>query len=208
MSPLMPMITLMPPLSSPTTPSPPHLRGRGWGPSHLRWEGEQLSFLSYGFGLPFSAAAEHGIEGDDELSHDRDDGDLGLLAGGAEALLEGLEVGVPDGGGLSGHEEDASNIGAAAEDTAQAAHFAAVEVVGHDADEGGDLAVGDVAEFGQQGDQGGAKDRTDAAHRADQLLAGREVRLGGDRLDDALVEPGPVGLPLADAAPPPPGTAE
>src|SRR5258708_32779413 len=112
---------------------------RAGSPPH--W-GEQLSFLSYGFGLPFSAAVEHGIEGDDELSHDRDDGDLGLLAGSAEALLEGLEVGVPDGGGLSGHEEDASTIAAAAADTAQAAHFAAVGGVGHGADEGGALAGG------------------------------------------------------------------
>src|SRR5260370_516203 len=36
-------------------------------------------FRSSSFSLPFGAAADHGIERDDELSHDRDDDDLGLL---------------------------------------------------------------------------------------------------------------------------------
>jgi hypothetical protein len=35
--------------------------------------------------------SDHGVERDDELSHDRDDGDLGLLGGGDQALLERFE---------------------------------------------------------------------------------------------------------------------
>ena len=41
-----------------------------------------------GLGLPASAVAEHGVEGGDHLAHDGDDDDLGLLAGGGEALVE------------------------------------------------------------------------------------------------------------------------
>ena len=45
---------------------------------------------SSGLGLPASAVAQHGVKRGDHLAHDGDKDDLGLLAGGGEALRAGL----------------------------------------------------------------------------------------------------------------------
>ena len=47
-----------------------------------------------GYGLPFAVCAEQGVDERDQLAHDGDDGDLVLLAAGAEALEEGLHLGI------------------------------------------------------------------------------------------------------------------
>ena len=49
---------------------------------------------SSGVGPPASAVAQHGVERGDHLAHDGDKDDLGLLAGGGEALVECFEGGV------------------------------------------------------------------------------------------------------------------
>ena len=45
-------------------------------------------------GLPFAVGAEQGVDERDQLAHDGDHGDLMLLAAGAEALEEGLHLGI------------------------------------------------------------------------------------------------------------------
>ena len=76
--------------------------------------------------------AQHRVERGQQLAHDRDDGDLGLLALGQQALLEGLRDRVVQGGGLGCHEPDVANPGPTAEDAARATHAAAVEIVRHE----------------------------------------------------------------------------
>ena len=49
---------------------------------------------SGGARLPFAVGAEQGVDERDQLAHDGDHGDLVLLAAGAEALEEGLHLGI------------------------------------------------------------------------------------------------------------------
>src|SRR5215211_3483019 len=60
---------------------------------------------SSGLGLPASAVAQHGVERGDHLAHDGDKDDLGLLAGGGEALVECSEGGVVTAGAEGRHVE-------------------------------------------------------------------------------------------------------
>ena len=53
---------------------------------------------SSGVGPPASAVAQHSVERGDNLAHDGDKDDLGLLAGGGEAVVECFEGGVVTGG--------------------------------------------------------------------------------------------------------------
>src|SRR4051812_15412247 len=68
------------------------------GPAHAprpRRRGDLMSNCvgSSGLGLPASAVAQHGVERGDHLAHDGDKDDLGLLAGGGEAVVECFEGG-------------------------------------------------------------------------------------------------------------------
>ncbi len=146
--------------------------------------------------------ADHGVEGNDKLSHDGDDGHFGLLAGVEQASFEGLESGIEHGGGLGSHEENASDGGSAAKDVAQAFHLAAVEVVRNDANQGGDRPIGQSAEFGQEGEQSGGQDWTDARHGTQQIAAGAERGVCGNGLGNKPVELGDVALELSDTAGP------
>src|SRR3569833_4354786 len=149
---------------------------------------------------PRGVVSDHGVERNDELAHDGDDGDLWLLADGNEPLLEGFEGGIEPGGDLSGHEEAAPDGGPAAEDAAQAYHPSTVEVVGDDADQGGDRSDGQGAELGQQGDQGGGQDRSAAGHGAQQIASCAEGRAGSDGSAYQLVELLDVVFELSDPA--------
>src|SRR5918993_5893706 len=90
-------------------------------------------------GLPASAVAEHGVEGGDHLAHDGDDDDLRLLAGIGEALAEGFEGGVVPAGTKGSHVEDVSDRHASAVDAAVSPQLAAIEIVGREPNQGGDL---------------------------------------------------------------------
>ena len=58
--------------------------------------------------------AEHGVEGDDELSHGGEDGELGGLSVGGEALKEAVQgMVLAAQGGEGGHVEDLSHVAAA-----------------------------------------------------------------------------------------------
>src|SRR5215218_9500081 len=94
---------------------------------------------SSGLGLPASAVAQHGVERGDHLAHDGDKDDLGLLAGGGEAVVECFEGGVVTAGAEGRHVEDVSDRHAAAIDAAMSAELAAVEIVGRETDQRGDL---------------------------------------------------------------------
>lgn len=65
---------------------------------------------------PFPAVAEEGVGQDEELSHDRDQGELLRLAGGDEPLVGGAEVGVEAGRDQRRHVEGAAQVRPAAAD--------------------------------------------------------------------------------------------
>ena len=96
---------------------------------------------SGGLGLPGGGVAQHCVEGGDHLAHDGDDDDLGLLAGGGEAIAEGFEGWVVAAGAERGHVEDIADRPAASVDAAGSFELAAVVVVRGETDEGGDLPV-------------------------------------------------------------------
>jgi hypothetical protein len=150
-------------------------------------------------GLPRLSVAQDGVEDGDELSHEGDEGDLGLLAGGQETLSEGLEDRVVQGAGEGGHVGDIADRLSAAEDVSLSAQDPAVEGVGRDPDEGGRLSVGEPAEFWHQGQQGVAEDGSDAGDRAEQLVLARQLRIGLDGGRDGLVEGQEIVLQPIDA---------
>ena len=100
---------------------------------------------SCGFGLPSSVVAEHGIEGCDHLSHHRDDDHLGLFVCAGETFVECFEGWVVSIGAERRHVEDVADGHPTAVDAAVSFEFSAVEVVGREADKGGNLLAAHLA---------------------------------------------------------------
>src|SRR3974390_949279 len=98
---------------------------------------------------PVGSIAQHGIQDADHLVHNGDDGDLWLLAGGEEPAVKGLQRRVEKEGGKSRHIEHVADRHATAIDVALSPELAAVEIVGREADEGGDRLAADRTELGQ-----------------------------------------------------------
>src|SRR5882757_4293786 len=97
--------------------------------------------------IPFLAAGDHDVEDDDQLTHAGDEGDLGGLSFGDQALVVVLENRVAAGGGADdGQEEQVAQLSPATLDEASSAMLAAVVVVGGDPDQGGSGLVCDQAE--------------------------------------------------------------
>src|SRR5258705_4860152 len=100
--------------------SPSPLVGEGWR--------EQPSLMSELCVVPWLIVSEHGVKGDDQLSHDGDDGDLWSFAGVAQSLIERLEDRVAPAGDHCGHEGDVAQRFAAPEDTSLGFEGVAFEV--------------------------------------------------------------------------------
>lgn len=143
---------------------------------------------------PRLVCAQDGVEGCDELSHDRDDGDLWLFSGLDEALFEGCHDRVVITGDEGGHVGDVADRLAAAEDAPSAFEGSALAIERSDPDQRGGLAVRQRAEFGHQGEQGVGEDRADPRDRAQQGVPARHRLIAGDGLGDGLVEQEDVGL--------------
>src|SRR5262247_3793457 len=173
-----------------------------------RQGGDRVSNCVVGSGgsrLPCSTIAEHSVEGCDHFSHDGDDDDLGFFVGGGEAFVEGFEGGTVSACAEGGHVEDVTDRHPTTVDAAVSLELAAVEVIGCEADEGGDLFAAHRPEFWQQGDEGEAQHGADAWHGGQQLIALSESHIGGNHLGQALVEEANIGLQshLAAFAEPP-----
>ena len=130
---------------------------------------------------------------------------------GDEAAIEGGEARAAAAGAERGHVEDAADGAAALGDDALAALEPAVLGDGRDADQAGDLAPVEAAEFGQLGKQRGRQDQADARHAGQQGKAAGEAGRAAkgaaqQRLDLGLVAPqaGEIGL----RAPPEQGRLE
>ena len=94
---------------------------------------------SGGSRLPYSTIAEHSVEGCDHFSHDGVDDDLGFFVGGSEAFVEGFEGGTVTACAEGSHVEDVTDRHPTTVDAAVSLELAAVEVIGGETDEGGDL---------------------------------------------------------------------
>ena len=168
-----------------------------------RRRGDRMSNCVVGSGglrLPCSIVAEHGVEGCDHFSHDRDDDDLGFLVGGGETFVEGFEGGVVSACAEGRHVEDITDRHPTTVDTAMSPELAAIEVIWCETDEGGDLLAAHLPEFWQQGDEREGQHRADAWHRGQQLITLSESSIGGDHLGQALVEKADIGLQPGQAA--------
>src|SRR4051812_8502898 len=102
---------------------------------------------SRGPGSPGNAVADHGVQSNDDLPHYGDDGDLRFLSSGCEALVKGLEGRIVATGSQGGHVEHSPDGCAPAPDGAHPFHLAAVEVIGREPDDGGDLLAVHLAKF-------------------------------------------------------------
>ena len=137
---------------------------------------------SGGSRLPRSTIAEHSVEGCDHFSHDGHDEDLGFFVGGDEAIVEGFEGGTVTACTEGGHVKDVTDRHPTTIDAAVSLELAAVEVIGCEADEGGDLFAAHLPEFWQQGDEREGQHGADAWHRGQQLIALSESNIGGNHL--------------------------
>src|SRR5262249_43925006 len=138
-----------------------------------RRRGDRMSNCVVGSGgswLPCSTIAETRVEGCDDVSHDGDDDDLGFFVGGSEAFVEGFEGGTVTACTEGGHIKDVTDRHPTTIDAAVSLELAAVEVIGCEADEGGDLFAAHLPEFWQQGDEREGQHRADAWHRGQQLI--------------------------------------
>src|SRR5262249_34579300 len=107
-----------------------------------RRRGDRVSNCVVGSGaswLPCSTIPEHSVEGCDHFWHDGHDDDLGFFVGGGEGFVEGFEGGTVSACAEGGHVEDVTDRHPTTVDAAVSLELAAVEVIGCEADEGGDL---------------------------------------------------------------------
>jgi hypothetical protein len=72
--------------------------------------------------------------------------------------------------------------------------LSAIEVVGCETDEGGDLLAIDLAELRQRGEERIGEGRADCRHGDEQAIAVGETRIGGDKFGQPLVEEKNIGL--------------
>ena len=101
--------------------------------------------------MPLGVVTEHGVEGCNHLANHGDDDDFGLFASGGEAIGDGFESGVVSACAQDCHVENITHGHATPIDTAVSLKLSAIEVVGCETDEGGDLLGIDLAELRQRG---------------------------------------------------------
>ena len=131
---------------------------------------------------------EHEIEDGQELAHAGNGGDFEGLAGGDQAVGEGLDGGVEAHGGQGGHVEGGADVRPAAEDGAFAAQGARIAVERGDADEGGDLLAIEFAQFGQAREQLAGGGLADARGTGEDLELAAPILVGLDQVGDLAVQ--------------------
>jgi hypothetical protein len=113
---------------------------------------------------------EHRIENDQELAHAGREGHFLGLPGSTEALVEGANHGIEAGGDNRVHVQHGSHVSPATPHRALASPRAAVAIEGRDADQRGNLFMGQRAQFWQMGQEGGGQHRAHAGHAPQPLL--------------------------------------
>src|SRR6478672_2384147 len=149
---------------------------------------------SGGGGMPLGVVTEHCVEGYHHLAHHGDDDDFGLFASGGETVGEGFESGVVSACAQGCHVKNITHGLATPIDTAVSLKLSAVEVIGRETDQSGDLLAINLAEFRQRGEKRIGEGRADAWHGDKQLIAMGETRISGDQFGQPLVEEKNIGL--------------
>src|SRR4029077_8542490 len=135
--------------------------------------------------IPFRAARQHGVEDADQLAHEGDEGDLGFLALGDEALVASLEHRIVLGRcAQNWHEQELSQLVPSSLDVAWTMALTAVSVEGSHSEQGRSGLAIDEAELWQEGDEACRGSPGQAWHALDDLGALGEalglVDLGGN----------------------------
>ena len=149
-----------------------------------------LCLLNRHVGFP---VAHDGVEDDQELSGDGNEGELCRFAGLSQLCVEGLEVVGAADGVEGGHVEGITDTLAPAADLTLAAVGTAVDVEGSQARKRRGLLRPDMPEFRHLRDELHAGHGTHTGQRAHQLCIVRDLRLCLDQGSD-------VGLDLFDLA--------
>ena len=154
----------------------------------------------WGPGLPSSVLGDEEVGEDGELSGDGDEGELGGLSVGAQASVEGSDIGVVAGGGEGGEIEHAAHRGAAAADDALAVALAGLVGDGGEAGEHGDRFVGEAAELGEARRSGWPR-RSAPKPGIEVRMAKRRAKpcVGLDARQDRALERGDVLVEAGDA---------
>ena len=104
--------------------------------------------------IPFLAARQHGVEDADQLAHAGDEGDLGFLALGDEALVASLEHRIMlSCGAQNRHEQELPQLVPSTLDVAFAPAPTTVSVEGSHSEQGCSGLAIDEAELWQEGDE-------------------------------------------------------
>ena len=122
--------------------------------------------------IPFLAARQHGVEDADQLAHAGDEGDLGFLASGDEALVASFEHRIM----LSccaqnRHEQELSQLVPSSLDMAFTTALTTVGVEGGHPEQGRSGLAIDEAELWQEGDDACRGSAGQARHALDDLGA-------------------------------------
>ena len=113
---------------------------------------------------------DDGVEDCQELPDAGDDGDFLGLSSLDEPGVMALSSWVASGGDKCGHVHRVADVGSSAADHAVAAPCPGIAIERRDADERGELAAVERAQFGQFGDEGARRDRPYSGNRGQKLF--------------------------------------
>src|SRR5687767_8987623 len=141
---------------------------------------------------PNSAIPHQGVEDREQLPHARHQRHLLRLARGEQPLVELLDGGVVAGGDQGTHVEGDSNRGSTAPHLPLTTPLAGIPVEGGDSHQSREALVGELAQFGQFGEERARQDRADTGNALEERL----VLLEGGAPLDGLLEVGIGSLDL------------
>src|SRR5581483_6920755 len=139
-------------------------------------------------GLPWPVVPDDGVENDQQLSSDGDQGDHLRLAGGHQSLEERPQDGVVTPSDHGAHEQRGAYGRASTADEALAAPLAGLASKGSQSGQRCDLLAVEGSQFGQFGDHGACNDRSDAWYGSEQILLLAPGRRTTHRLIDLVIE--------------------
>jgi len=132
--------------------------------SSRNWDGGIL-------GRPALARADDGVENGEQFPQAGHQREVLRLPRGEQALIERANECVPPRCHQGPHVEHRAHAGAAALDEPPPPHRAGVATQRRDADELGDLAAREPAQFGEIGEPGEREHGSDAGHTLPELIA-------------------------------------
>ncbi len=140
--------------------------------------------------LPRPVLSKERVGENDELAHDRGEGDLWLFTGGDETAVEQFERWVEAGRGDGGHVQGFAHISASTSDVTRAIVFTTVAGDRREARDHGGLLGRQGADLVQSDDQCDRGDRSDTGNRGENIKTPGEDGIAGDQALDLDIEVG------------------